>query len=241
MSAVASEILAHLRRVDAERRHRLAAPGLAAKVDAIKHYQQRRFAVTYADLLTSDRYGPAARFFLEELYGPRDFSRRDSQFAKVVPAIVRLFPGDVVDTVSALAELHGLSEMLDTAMGVALPSADVDATAYARAWQRSSYPAQREQQVALTVNLGRTLDQLTRKALLRSSLRMMRRPALAAGLGDLQSLLERGFDAFAIMRGAQEFLAIVEARERSLADRLFAAGTACPDGHDVEISRLELP
>jgi transcription elongation GreA/GreB family factor len=75
----------------------------------------------------------------------------------------------------------------------------------------------------LTIDLGRYLDHLTRKPLLRKSLRMMRGPASAAGLGELQSLLETGFDAFAVMRGAQEFLQIVETRERDLAERLFAA------------------
>ena len=49
----------------------------------------------------------------------------------------------------------------------------------------------------------------------------MRRPAHAAGLGDLQGFLERGFDAFARMKGAGEFLAIIEARERGLMRGLF--------------------
>jgi hypothetical protein len=54
----------------------------------------------------------------------------------------------------------------------------------------------------------------------------MRGPASAAGLGILQAFLERGFDTFRDMRGAQEFLATVTLRERELAARLFAGGTA---------------
>jgi hypothetical protein len=42
----------------------------------------------------------------------------------------------------------------------------------------------------------------------------------------LQAFLERGFDTFRDMRGAQEFLATVTRRERELAARLFAGGTA---------------
>jgi hypothetical protein len=223
MTVTAAVILEHLSRVDAERARRLATPGLKQKVDAIKLYQQRRFSLTYADLLATERYGPAARFFLDELYGPRDFSARDAQFARVVPSLVRLFPRDVVITVSALAELHALSEALDSAMGTELGEAVVDAESYATAWQRSCEPAQRASQISLTINLGRYLDHLTRKPLLRKSLRMMRGPASAAGLGELQSLLESGFDAFAVMNGAQEFLQIVESRERDLARRLFSA------------------
>lgn len=240
MSAVAERILADLHRVDAERKSRRATPGLQAKVDAVKHFQQRRFSLTYADFLASGRYGPAAEFFLKEIYGPGDFSKRDSQFAKVVPAIVRLFPVGVVNVVSTLAELHSLSEVLDSAMATALQSAEIDANAYVRAWQRSSNLLERERQITLTVSLGRNLDQLTRKPLLHKTLRLMRGAAMAVGLGELQGLLERGFDAFAAMRGAHEFLGFVESRERNLAHRLFSArleGSA----DSVDHSQLGLP
>ena len=46
---------------------------------------------------------------LDELYGPQDFSDRDAQFARVVPALVRLFPQELVETVAVLARLHALS------------------------------------------------------------------------------------------------------------------------------------
>jgi hypothetical protein len=52
---------------------------------------------------------------------------------------------------------------------------------------------------------------------------MMRGPARAAGLSELQRFLESGFDIFRAMNGAQEFIAIVGARERALAAALFAA------------------
>ena len=125
-------------------------------------------------LLASDRYGPVARFFLDELYGPQDFSQRDAQFAKVVPSVVRLFPKSVLDTVASLAGLHALSERLDTAMGAALTASEVDAKGYVLVWQRCGEPDARQRQIVLTGDLGRSLDSLTRKPLLRSSLRVMR-------------------------------------------------------------------
>ncbi|HNW64044.1 MAG TPA: hypothetical protein PKJ32_13640, partial [Piscinibacter sp.] len=96
MSAEARSILLQLDVVDRERCARNADPALAESVVGLKSYQQRRFAGTYADLLSNLRYAPAARFFLDELYGPRDFSSRDAQFARVVPAMVRLFPAEIV-------------------------------------------------------------------------------------------------------------------------------------------------
>jgi hypothetical protein len=54
----------------------------------------------------------------------------------------------------------------------------------------------------------------------------MRKPAQAAGLGDLQKFLETGFDAFGAMKGAAEFLAWVGERERALAAALFTPDAA---------------
>ena len=62
--------------------------------------------------------------------------------------------------------------------------------------------------------VGSALDRYTRNPLLRASLRLMRGPAAAAGLGALQGFLERGFDTFREMRGAREFLDTV-ARPRA--------------------------
>ena len=59
-----------LDQVQAERTRRAGTPGLAARVEAVKAYQQRRFAHTYADMLASPRFRPASQFFLNELYGP---------------------------------------------------------------------------------------------------------------------------------------------------------------------------
>ena len=68
-----------------------ADPALAGRVQALKAYQARRFEATYGDLLAHPRYQGAARFFLEELYGPQEFAARDAQFSRIVPALVRLF------------------------------------------------------------------------------------------------------------------------------------------------------
>ena len=222
MSATAEAILANLRAVADERALRAIRPGLAEKVATLKEFQQRRFSHTYADLLASARYGAAAHFFLEELYGPEDFTRRDSQFARVVPALVRLFPSEVVQTVATLARLHALSELLDTAMADCLDDTNIQPDQYIGAWQAIGRSADRDTQIGLTLDVAVRLDHFTRKPLLRNSLRLMRGPARAAGLAELQQFLESGFDTFRAMQGAEEFICIVESRERALASALFS-------------------
>jgi len=240
MSANAATILEHLQTVAKERERRACSAELAARVQALKTYQQQRFAHTYADLLATSRYGPAARFFLEELYGPRDYSERDAQFARVVPALVRLFPDEIVGTVRTLAELHALSELLDSEAGSHLVSAVVDGAAYVQAWQATGRASQRERQITLTIEVGQSLDRLTRNPVLRHTLRMMRGPARAAGLGELQQFLETGFDTFRAMGSAREFLATIGARERTLARVLFDA-TLDAEGRLGDIALGQLP
>ncbi len=232
-NADGARIQAALASVREHRLRRGALPVLAAAVAAVKAYQHARFMDTYADLLASPRYGQAARFFLEDLYGPRDFTARDEQFGRIVPALVRLFPSEIVATVAQLGELHALSERLDTAMGEAVLRRDaaappavaalaLDAAAYAEAWRAVGETASRERQIALMVAVGEALEGYTRSAFLRHTLRLMRTPAQAAGLAELQAFLERGFDTFRAMKGAEGFLSVVAERERAMAAQLFS-------------------
>jgi len=220
-AALAASILGHLQQVESERRARAAESAWAARVRALKAYQRERFSRSHADLLADRRYGAAARFFLDDLYGPQDFAERDAQFARIVPPLVRLFPSEVVATVDALAELHALSESLDSAMARQLPNEQIDAAAYQQAWQAVGRTVDRRRQIDLVMTLGSQLDRYTRNLFLRHSLKLMRGPARAAGLGSLQTFLERGFDTFGAMNGASDFLALIEQRERALMQALF--------------------
>jgi len=219
----AATILAHLQTLDAERRRRAADPTLTDKVVALKAFQQRRFALTYTDLLASERYRAAARFFLDELYGPSDFAARDAQFARVAPAISQLFTDEIAAAIAALTELHALSETLDSAMALELAAPRLTRAGYTRAWQRVARADERERQIALTLDIAERLDRFTQRPLLRNSIRLMRGPALAIGLSELHDLLERSFDTFCTLQGADEFIALVGTRERALAAALFAA------------------
>ena len=211
-----------------------SSPGLLTAVTSVKGLQARRFAGTYRDLLATREYGAAARFFLVELYSEKDYSQRDAQFARIAGALQRIFPDQVVGTAVALAQLHVLTEEFDYAMAEAwLGSASTGGTEidrYLSAWQSVGRPDDRATQLRLVIQIGSELERLTRTAGLRLMLRMMRRPATAAGLGALQSFLEAGFDTFAGMsaqRGrATQFLELIREREATLMTQLFDTETS---------------
>jgi hypothetical protein len=218
--------------VSAQRARCATDSELFAAIARVKRFQARRFAATYADLLAADSYRRAAQFFLDELYGDQDFTQRDLQFSRIAGALQRIFPQDVVATAVALADLHARTEQMDFAMGQAWrelerrPELD-ETMCYVIAWRHVAKREARYEQLASVLELGREMEKLTRAPGLRFMLRMMRRPAAAAGLGDLQRFLESGFDNFQTMSHeeglAAQFLSTIERRESAWLVTLFDA------------------
>ena len=227
MNASAEHIHRALEEVARFRALRAGNAPLSAASAAIKRFQALRFQATYPDLLQSQRYQTAARFFLAELYSDKDYAERDQQFARIASTIAKLFPQSVVNTAAALAEVHALTERLDDAMARAYLDSQlsdrlqIDAASYVACWRQVADPAARHHQLEVVLALGQSLNSLTRKPGLRTLLRMMRGPASAAGLASLQGFLEAGFDAFQTMRGADEFLKLIALRETDWIQRLF--------------------
>jgi hypothetical protein len=209
----------------------LADPALATALQQVKRVQSRRFAGTYADLLAAGPYAAASGFFLTELYSDKDYADRDAQFARIAGAIERFFPQQVAGTAVALAELHAVTEDLDQAMAVdwraQARSEMSDAVRYTMAWRGVGRRSERESQLKVVLGIGEQMARLTRTPGLRVMLKMMRGPAVAAGLASLQRFLETGFDTFAAMArkpgGAEEFLGIIQERESALLALLFDA------------------
>ena len=216
-STAEKRLVRALERAQALHAEREAAPGLAVALDRLAHWQTRRLNATYADLARDPRYAEAITFFQTDLYGPGDYSRRDADLARVVPAMMRLLPQGAVTTVANAIELSALSHELDRKLVAELDAASaLTVRSYCIAYRAAGARADRERQIALIVEVGRALDGYVQLPLLGSALAAMRRPARVAGLASLQGLLERGLKAFRSMHGATQFLAVVEARETAL-------------------------
>lgn len=219
------EIAARLRRgleeVAAERARMRQSPDIAAARLALKRFQSARMASTHADLLAARDTRAAARFFLDDLYGTHDMTRRDADLARIVPTMQKTLPASALGTVAEAIALDALSEGLDAAMAARLGST-FDERAYAAAYRATGTPADRERQIALVREIGLSLCALVRIPLIGGTLAMMRRPARAAGLEELHGFLERGFSAFKAMRDPAGFVSCVVDREEAIMRRLYA-------------------
>lgn len=219
---IARALRAHLASVTALRRRTQSDAQSAAVRDALRHWQAQRLARTYPDLLSSPRFGDAARFFQNDLYGPKDFTRRDAEVERIVPTLTRMLPVGALEVIVRATELDALSESLDADMAIQLGSAEITEERYAAAYRATGTRADRERQIVLIGEIGTMLNRLVRLPLLGTILAMMHGPALVAGLGGLHDFLQRGFDAFRKMRDATFFVETIIGRETELLERLYS-------------------
>ena len=196
---------------------------------ALRRWQAQRLERSFAGFLADPRRAPAARFFLTDVYGDHDFSRRDADIARVLPMMQRLLPATLLETVADGIALGALTHAFDLRMAEALHGQALDVASYARAYRRVGHPRLRARRIDLVREVGNGLGAALRLPGLRMLLRLSRGPAHAAGLAELQGFLERGVEAFIRLGDVAAFLDGIECGEREVARRLFA-GSADPFG-----------
>ncbi|MEM9383975.1 MAG: hypothetical protein AAGA68_02875 [Pseudomonadota bacterium] len=192
-------------------------------------WQAKRLAMTYEDLEAQPRYKPAVDFFLSDIYGARDFSRRDDDVRRVYPLMSRVLSEEAIGSITLAMDLHAMSQELDEKMlvqlrdhlGVAVGT-DLQPEDYAQAYRRVGEVEERQRQIELVVQLGRTLDRVVPNPMLYTAVKLAHGPAHMMGFGELQDFVERGFVAFRHMHGADRFLGAVRDRELAIHHRLMA-------------------
>lgn len=212
---------------DPQREPRNALPWLAE----LRRWQAARLEDSFEHFLADPERGGAARFFLTDVYGDHDFSRRDANVAKVIPMMQRLLPAAVLETVADAIELGALTHALDLDMAQALQALAprrkrLDADLYGQAYRHVGQQDLRERQIDLIARLGVGLAQAVKMRGVMTLLKLSRGPARATGLGELQGFLERGFAAFSALGDGRAFVRDIEQTEREVSRRLFAAHPA---------------
>lgn len=234
----ALELLRQLQRCREFRAETIEHPRLEDKQRMLAAWQAARLSRTYADLRSNPRYRPAVDFFLEELYGPKDFSQRDHDLDRVAPLMVKLLPDHGIQTLALAAEMDALTQELDARLFQVLfgdlgVDGEITEQAYVKAYRRSDNHPRRKRQIELSHTLGLELEQAVKNPLIHGALRVARGPAHVAGLGELQGFLERGFSAFRAMGDATDFLDTILRRETRILDRIYG-GEERPFDMDAE-------
>jgi hypothetical protein len=224
--------------IEKMRHQRVASGPLDPQVALLRNWQSRRLARTYADLLEHPRYRPACRFFLDDLYGPRDFSQRDHDLTQMYEFVKTFVPASLIRPLARTVELHFMTHDLDARVLDALTNRlgvtdTLTAALYAEAYRLCNNYAERVQQIDLIVEIGELLDSLVRLPLIGAAVTVARGPARRAGWVELTDFLERGYAAFKHMRGSTFFLSTIRQREMRILDKIYA-GDPDPFGFQIE-------
>ena len=191
----------------------------------LRRWQSNRLHKSFAHILANPKMRPAGEFFLTDLYADKDFSARDRDAAKILPMMARILPQSLLQAAVDTIELAVISQAFDLAMAQAISlnkKADIDLQHYIEAYREVGCPRLRRHQIALIIRVGKNLDAAVQKHGVYKLLKASRMPARLAGLQELQGFLERGFEAFAQLDGADEFLGMVADSEYEISERLFA-------------------
>lgn len=193
----------------------------------LRRWQAERLARSFEGFMGDPGRRPAAEFFLSDLYGDHDFSQRDADIARVVPKMQRLLPQGLLETLADAIELGVLSHAFDLRMAEWLQEnagkrRKLDDALYAEAYRAVGHPRVRSHQIDLIVRAGYGLGTALKTRGVATLLAVLRGPARAAGFGELQSFLERGFGAYAKLDDVGAFVQDIEAHEREVSRRLLA-------------------
>ncbi|HRX71978.1 MAG: hypothetical protein KDJ22_04660 [Candidatus Competibacteraceae bacterium] len=206
--------------------HHGGVTGIEREFGGLRRWQSARLSRTYADLLANPRYRPAAEFFLDEIYGDRDFQQREHDLARIVPMMTRILPASVLHTAALALELNALSYELDAQITRILASKfdfheSMNEAVYVAAYRRCANYELRQRQIELVGQLGQDLRRIVQKPFIHTALKVAKTPARLAGVGELHHFLDAGFHAFRQMgQYAAIFIATIVSRESAILERM---------------------
>ncbi|XOV78823.1 MAG: hypothetical protein ACFHVJ_18125 [Aestuariibacter sp.] len=205
------------------------AAGLGQRLITLREWQCRRLIASHSDIFQIPRFKPAIQFFIDELYGPKDFTKRDKDIARVVPKMQKWLPSEALESLEVAIHLNTLSQELDIAMLDQLQDAPLCNETYAQAYRDCDNKAQRELQIDSIEQLGIDLKKVVDITGISMILRMARTPAKLAGLETLQAFLEDGFNAFKRIGKIEDFIVPVVQREREIMEGILNNENVLPE------------
>jgi hypothetical protein len=195
---------------------------------AVQNWQCQRLLLSHQEMYQQKRFKPAVEFFVEELYGPKEFSQRDHDISRVVPKMANLLPEKALVSLASALHLNALSFELDFAMARKLHGLTIDRDSYAQAYRECNNQVLRQQQINYILTLGRDLANVVQMKGITTLLVLSRKPAKLAGVIALHEFLEHGFKAFKKLGEVDDFVIPVVNFEQALLTQLFDKSAANP-------------
>jgi len=192
------------------------------RLQQLRAWQAGRLARSYADLGADPRYSQAVAFFLSDIYAPHEFTHRDRDLTRALGKLRRALPAALLAVLGKALELDVLTLALDQAMTSHLTAPPTESS-YAQAYRAVGRRPDRERQIELIRDIGKSLDAVVRHRWLGLALRAAHGPAHLAGFGALQDFLERGWSAFRTLPAGDELFDDIRRRETAVMDALFQA------------------
>jgi hypothetical protein len=192
---------------------------------ALQAFQRRRIDDTYADLKADAEYRELGRFFFEELYGPEDYSFRDTSIRKLHTALRGKIHRGIIAAVDRVLELQELSEDLDDRMAAEMiengvgPSLTMET--YRKLYRALGNLNQRLYQIDLTVDVTRDFFRLSHKWTIGVSLKAARSAAHLMGMGKIMDFIHKGYTAFQTISDIDPFIDVVRRREQAFARNIY--------------------
>ena len=227
MSNTLDKIIGHLNQV-ADLQDDVVNQGLKTTIEQLQQWQCQRLLASHDDLWQQKRFKPAMQFFIDELYGPKDFSQRDREIARVVPKMSAILPEKALLSLESALHLNALSYQLDVEMSKRLHHQTIDRHSYAEAYRGCDNLEQRQMQIEFIQALGNDLADVIDIRGISALLMISRKPAKLAGVLSLHEFLEAGYKAFKKLGNVNEFIDPIVNREKQIMQDLFDKNKSNP-------------
>ena len=191
----------------------------------LQEFQASRIRSTYADLAENPEYTNLVEFFFEQIYGPQDFGFRNDSIKSLHGKLSGILKGDIIDAVGKVIQLNDLSDELDFQMAEKMLAQNFDGEltmpVYQTFYSSLDNYDQRVQQIDLMLDTTRRIHTVSQMWMIGWTLKAVQQAAHLAGTGKIMDFLVQGYEAFKTVKNIDYFIETVEAREKTLNDRLF--------------------
>ena len=194
--------------------------GLIPAIREVQVWQCKRLLASHQQMYQQKRFKPAVEFFINELYGPNDFSQRDQDIARIVPKMSKFLPEKALQSLASALHLNTLSFELDFSLAKQLVGTEINRDSYAKAYVSCDNLANRQQQIDYIRTLGNDLADVVKMKGISSLLFISRKPAKMAGVIALHEFLEKGFKSFKNLGDVEDFIIPVVNKEHEIMQQL---------------------